>query len=137
MIIVDTNVLSEVLRPMPYIRVETWMSDHSGASLCTTTITLAEIFYGLELIPQGKRKELHVAIETLFAAFDGRILPFDNDAAREFASIFAGRRKSGRPMRELDGQIAAIARSRGAAVATRNIRDFEDCGIELINPWAA
>jgi len=103
-----------------------------------TTITEAEVLYGIELLPAGKRRlRLSAIIEKLFAEdFQSRILPFDEDSARVFAKIVTGREAAGRPISQFDAMIAAIARSRGAAVATRNTDDFEHCGIRVINPWA-
>jgi predicted nucleic acid-binding protein len=137
MIVVDTNVLSEVMKPVPSVAVLRWMAARPAASLFTTTITLGEVLYGLEIVPHGKRRTaLQRAIGTIFEVeFSGRILTFDRDAARAFADISARCRRLGRPIGELDAQIAAIAQSRGAAVATRNISDFQDCGVELIDPW--
>jgi len=107
------------------------------SSLFTSAVTQAELLYGLELLPEGKRRSMLAAgADQMFGRiFLGRILPFDSDAARFFAMIGASRRKSGRPMSQADGQIAGITRSRGATLATRNIRDFEDCGIPVVNPW--
>jgi predicted nucleic acid-binding protein len=138
MIIVDTNVLSEVMRPVPSARVIEWMEGLPGSGLFTTTITLGEVLFGLELVPAGKRRvALQRAIETMFEdQFSGRILSFDMHAARAFADISARCRRLGRPIGELDAQIAAIARSQGAAIATRNVSDFKDCGVELIDPWS-
>jgi len=137
MVIVDTNVLSEVLLPAPDDRVRLWIGAHSGSDLFTTAITLAEMHYGVELVPTRKRRsELQAGIDRLFEEFDDRVLPFDAAAGLEFALILASRRRSGRPIREVDAQIAAIARSHGAAVATRNMDDFANCGVELINRWA-
>ena len=102
-----------------------------------TTITQAEVLYGVELLPAGKRRmRLSVAIDKLFAEdFKGRILSFDEDSARVFAKIVTGREAAGRPISQFDAMIAAIARSHSAAVATRNTHDFEHCGIRVINPW--
>jgi hypothetical protein len=137
MIILDTNVLSELLKPTPSSEVIAWLSDQASLQLFTTTITQAEILYGVELLPRGKRKS---RLELLVAAvldqdFEARILGFDTEAARAFAKIVATRRTAGRPIAAFDAQIAAIAQSRNAAVATRNIGDFEGCGIRLVNPW--
>ena len=139
MIILDTNVLSEVMRPVPTAEVLHWLARHPASSLFTTTITQAEILYGLELLPKGKRRAaLQFAVDAMFEEdFADRILPFDSDAARVFPQIAASRRASGRPITQWDAQIAAIARSRGAALATRNIGDFEHCGISVLNPWNA
>jgi predicted nucleic acid-binding protein len=107
--------------------------------LFTTTITMGEVLFGLELIPSGKRHNaLQHAIETMFEdQFADRILTFEQDAAKAFADISARCRRLGRPIGEVDAQIAAIARSRGASVATRNVSDFKDCGVELIDPWSS
>jgi predicted nucleic acid-binding protein len=107
--------------------------------LHTTSITEAEILLGLELMPKGRRgDELERATLRMFQVIlSGRVLPFDRAAARAYALIFAERQKIGRPIKQPDAQIAAIARSRGAAVATRNIADFEHCGIKVIDPWTA
>jgi predicted nucleic acid-binding protein len=138
MIIVDTNVLSEVMRPAPSPRVIRWMAARPASGLFTTTITLGEVLFGLELIPAGKRRvALQQAIRTMFEdQFADRILNFDRDAAHAFADISANCQRLGRPIGELDAQIAGIARSRGGAIATRNVRDFADCGVELIDPFA-
>jgi len=137
MIILDTNVLSEVMRPVPAPEVLQWLARHPAAMLFTTTITQAEILYGLELLPKGKRRTaLKSAIDAMFEEdFADRMLPFDRDAARVFAEVAAGRRAIGRPVAQLDAQIAAIARSRGAKLATRNTQHFDQCGIIVINPW--
>lgn len=104
----------------------------------TTAITQAEILYGIEALPPGtRRSRLQAAIEKMFAAqFEGRVLPFDESAARSFARIAAARDAAGRPISQFDAMIAAIARSHRAAVATRNTADFERCGIPIVNPWA-
>jgi toxin FitB len=138
MIVVDTNVLSEMTKPMPATKVVSWMNSWPVSQLFTTTMTMAEILYGLQLTPLGKRRmALQKAIETMFEVkFAGRILSFDQDAARAFGDISASRRKLGRPIGPMDAQIAAIARSQGAAVATRDIGDFQDCGVPLFDPWA-
>jgi len=137
MIILDTNVLSESVRPHPNTDVLRWLASKPASSIFTTAITQAEILFGLETMPQGKRRsELVTAtLAILEIEFAGRILPFDSDAAHAFAQISASRRSKGRPMSEFDAQIAAIARSLGATLATRNTADFAHCGIELINPW--
>ncbi len=138
MIVVDTNVLSELLRPEPHANVKSWMSQHPVTSVFTTTITQAEIMYGVELLPAGQRKDkLKTAVHTLFSHnFTGRILPFDIEAAIVYANIASSRRASGFPISQFDAQIAAITRTRGARLVTRNFDDFRDCGIEVINPWS-
>ncbi len=102
-----------------------------------TTITVAEILFGIDLLPKGKRRDkmLAEANATFAEDFAGRILPFDETAARAFPEVAAARRAQGRPISDLDAQIAAIARSRDAVLATRNIADFEGCGLHLVNPW--
>ena len=138
MIVLDTNVLSETLRPNPAERVLNWMRSEPLTALFTTTITEAELFHSVALLPEGRRRRSLEAVimQMLTAQFAGRILPFDSVAAREFADIVATRRRAGRPIGEADGRIAAIARSRGAAVATRNLDDFAGCELELIDPWS-
>ena len=139
MIVLDTNVLSEVLRPLPSEVVLGWLAAQEPPAVFTTTITQAEVLYGVEVLPPGKRRvRLSAAIEKMFAEeFQDRILPFDDDAARTFAKIVAARDAAGLPISQFDAMIAAIARSRRAAVATRNTADFERCGIQIINPWTA
>lgn len=138
MIILDTNVLSEVLRPAPERRVMEWLAARPAASLFTTAIIQAEILYGIAILETGRRREaLAAAASAMFAEdFAGRVLPFDQESASAFAAIAAERRRVGAPISQLDAQIAAISRSRGAALATRNLRDFADCGIDTIDPWS-
>lgn len=137
MIILDTNVLSELLTPAPSPAVTAWLADRPPSSVFTTTITEAEILYGIRLLAPGRRREaLEAAIfPILMEDFAGRILPFDSDAAAAYAALAAARRKMGRPISQSDAQIAGIAVARGAAVATRNIPDFADTGIRVIDPW--
>jgi toxin FitB len=138
-IVLDTNVLSEMMRLDPDSTVAAWISAHPASSLFTTTVTQAEILYGVKLLPLAKRRSgLETALSEMFATdFAGRVLPFDQAAAQAYAEIAAARRRAGRPIAQFDAQIAAIARSRDAGVATRNVADFEGCGIGLINPWRA
>jgi hypothetical protein len=137
-IVLDTNVVSEVLRPAPSEKVLGWMRSERVQALFTTSITEGELLYGVALLPAGRRRQtLEAAIARVLEEwFAGRILSFDSDAAREFAHIAAGRRQAGRPMSEADARIAAIARSRYAAVATRDTSGFAGCGVTVINPWA-
>lgn len=137
MIVLDTNVLSEVLRPMPEGRVLTWLTGQPRAALFTTTVTRGEIFYGIRLLPEGQRRQaLWTATQAIFNEdFAGQVLSFDNDAANAYAEIAASRKNSGRPISQCDAMIAAMAYSRGASLATRNVKDFVDCGIEIVDPW--
>lgn len=137
MILLDTNVLSELMRLKPAGSVMRWMADQPALSLYTTSITQAEILHGIILLPAGRRRQaFEKAAEEMFKEeFGGRILPFGSDAAEHYARIAADRRRAGRPISHFDAQIAAIARCNGAAVATRNAPDFDGCGIKIINPW--
>jgi predicted nucleic acid-binding protein len=137
MILLDTNVLSELMRLAPDASVERWLASQPASSVFISAITEAELRYGLALLPLGKRRTSLTAVmeDMLSEDFNGRILPFDRAAALAFADIAAGRRHVGRPISQADAQIAAIARSRGAALATRNVLDFDECGIEIVNPW--
>ena len=137
MTILDTDVLSELMRPSPSPRVVAWVAIQPATELFTTSITEAEIFYGIELLAKGKRREgLLVAAEAMFAEdLAGRVFGFESDAARSFSKIAAERRALGRPISHADAQIAAIARMRSAKLATRNVEDFEDCGVDVVDPW--
>lgn len=139
MIVLDTNVLSEAVRPAPQQRVMDWLAAQQAASLFTTTISEAELLYGIASLPTGRRRSaLEEAMRRMLSEdFPGRVLTFDSPAAREFAVIASGRRSKGRPISAFDAQIAAIARANGAAVATRNVADFEGCGVDVIDPWSA
>lgn len=138
MIVLDTNVVSELMRREPDARVMAWVGEQPMAGLFTTTLTQAEIFYGLALLPKGRRRDaLVVAARAMFDVdLAGRVLPFDADAALAYPDIAAGRRRGGQPISQIDAQIAAIVRSRGARLATRNVRDFAECGITVVNPWS-
>ena len=137
MIILDTNVLSELLRPSPAPQVETWLSALDGTQVYFTAIGEAELRHGLALMPTSKRRAaLAEAIDGMLNEdFHGRILPFDRTAARAYASIAADRRAAGRPISQFDCQICAIASANEAAIATRNTGDFQGCGVVVINPW--
>jgi toxin FitB len=137
MIILDTNVLSEVLRPQPAALVLAWLDGQPTNSIFTTAITQGEILYGIHLLADGqrRRKLWETAIAMFADDFDGRVLSFDSDAAGYYAEIGSARRAVGRPISQFDATIAAITRSHGATLATRNGKDFESCGIDVINPW--
>jgi predicted nucleic acid-binding protein len=137
MIVLDTNVLSETLRESVNAGVVQWFENMAAESLFTTSITQAELWLGARLLPSGKRREqLEAAIDGIFADLAGRILAFDEAAATDYADIMVARRNAGRPISQFDCQIAAITKSRGARLATRNERDFHGCGIELVNPFS-
>ena len=137
MIVLDTNVLSELMKRRGSQFVRNWAAQQPVMSLFTTTITQAEILYGIAILPQGKRRdELTQSAYLMFAEdFSSRVLPFDEAAAVAFASIAAQRRANGNPISQADAQIAAICSSRQATIATRNVSDFAGCGISIINPW--
>jgi predicted nucleic acid-binding protein len=137
MIVLDTNVLSELMKPQPEPLVFQWVARQPRPALFTTAVTMGEILSGLELLPAGRRRAaLTAAAGALFEeSLAGRVLPFDSDAAERYATIAAARHRAGRPISPFDAQIASIVSSRGAALATRNTADFERCGIHLVNPW--
>jgi predicted nucleic acid-binding protein len=136
-IILDTNVISELMRPNGSPGVFRWVAGQPGADLYTTAICEAEVFYGIELVSRGKRHtELLSAAEKLFGVlFLNRVLAFDSLAARAYPRIVANRRKLGRPIEYADAQIAAIAQYYGARLATRDVAGFVDCDIRVIDPW--
>ena len=137
MILLDTNVVSELMRPESSPVVLKWFTRHQARELYSSSVSLAEVFYGIELLAEGKRrKDLLAGAERMFTkVFAGRVFAFEDEAAHAFARIASLRRKAGRPIAELDAQIAAIAYAHGALLATRNTNDFEGCGIRLVNPW--
>lgn len=136
-ILLDTNVLSELLRAQPEPAVLAWFSRQSADDLYVSAVTQAEMLLGVRLLPTGKRRaQLEQALQAMFNEdFAGRTLPFDAAAATAYADIVASRRKAGRPISQFDAQIAAIAHARRADLATRNESDFEACGVALVNPW--
>jgi len=139
MIVLDTNVLSEALRPVPEPSVLHWLAKQSRASLFTTTVTRGEVLFGTRVLSDGKRRRgLWDAAKKIFSEdFAGQVLSFDSDAADVYAEIAASRRMAGKPISQFDAMIVAMARSRGASLATRNVKDFEDCGVDVVNPWTA
>ena len=136
-VLLDTNVVSELIRKSPNPAVEAWVAGCALENLFFSTVGEAEMRYGAAIMSSGRRREaMEADIERMLReAFDGRILSFDRTAARAYASIVAVRRFAGRPIAPLDGQIAAIARSRNLTVATRNVRDFEGTDVKFIDPW--
>ena len=139
MIVLDTNVVSELMRRTPDPAVTAWVADHDAATLFVTAIGEAEFRYGVAILPAGRRREMLASAVDLMLREDlaAHILPFDSAAARAYATIASERRATGRTAAQADTQIAAIARSRGMAVATRNIKDLQGMGVDLINPWEA
>ena len=139
MIVLDTNVLSELMRRRPAARVVRWVDEQDASALAITAVTVAELLYGVARLADGARKtELTGAVDALVREdFAGRVLPFDAAAAAHYAELVAERERQGRPISISDGQTAAICRSHGAALATRNLRDFDATGIAVRDPWTA
>lgn len=138
MILLDTNVLSEFMRPQPAASVVAWLDEQPAGEVFTSAVSRAEIELGLLLMPAGKRQEAlnRVAQAILDEDFAGRCLPFDQDAARQYARLVAARTRAGRPISVEDAQIAAIALAQRMPLATRNVTDFELIdGLEVVNPW--
>lgn len=137
MIVVDTNVLSELMKASPAESVARWIAAQPAQTIYTTSITQAEILYGILLLPASRKRDaIRAAAEAMFSTdFHGRILPFGAGAAPIFARIAADRRRVGRPISQHDAQIAAISSLEKADLATRNVADFEGCGIRVIDPW--
>lgn len=138
MLIVDTNVISELMRRAPDQRVVRWFDTQPLERLALTAISVAEILYGLDLMPDGHRKADLCGrfARMLQRAFPGHILAFDDTAAAAYARIRGERHRSGRPMSINDAMIAAVARSNGAGIVTRNIADFKNCGVRVLDPWS-
>lgn len=137
MIVLDTNVVSEVMRPQPSAFVLDWLGRRRPEDVFVSAITEAEVRSGVAILADGKRRvALAHAVDEMFSnEFSGRILPFDSQATAPFAGIMAHRRALGRPIAMADGMIAAICLLRGFKLATRNVRDFEDTGVEVVDPF--
>ncbi len=136
MIVLDTNVVSEAMKPAPDAAVRAWMNDQAAETLYLTTVTLAELLFGIAALPAGKRKEmLALTLDGLMGLFRDRVLPFDTDAARRYAELAVTAKASGRGFPTPDGYIAAIAASRGFLVASRDTAPYESAGASVINPW--
>lgn len=137
MIVVDTNVVSELMRPVPAPNVAAWAGEHRRQPLHTTSITLAEVLFGIRCLPDGRRRSrLDADARRVFATFAGHVLAFDAAAAVAYADLAAEGRLRGAPIQGADAQIAAICRNHGATLVTRNVGDFAGTGIELIDPWS-
>ena len=137
MFLLDTNVLSALMYPTPPIAVVQWVTGRSYDELFTASVCQAEVLAGLAVMPRGRRRQrLEQAAEMMFKDdFAGQILPFDTGATASYANILVSRRHAGRPISREDLMIAAIARSRGLSIVSRNVHDFDGCGIEVIDPW--
>ena len=137
MIILDTNVLSALMRQTPEAQVVTWLDHQPRTSVWTTSITLLEVRFGLQILAVGRRRsDLAQAFEGLLQAIDHRIAPFDTDAAEHAGALMASRQKKGRPGDLRDTMIAGIALAHRATLATRNVAHFEDLSVPLVNPWS-
>ncbi len=137
MIVLDTNVISELMRSQPHPAVVSWVAAQPRGTLYTTSVNEAELFYGIHALPEGRRRsDLAAAADALFAEeFAGRVLTFGGPAARRYVEIVLLRRQAGQPIEAFDALIAATAAVAGATVATRDIGGFAGCGLTLINPW--
>jgi toxin FitB len=136
MIVLDTNVVSELMRAEPAQTVLTWLQANSGDGLYTTAVTVAEIRYGIARLPEGRRREsLHQAASEIFAAFPRQVLPFDLAAANAYAEVVTVRESLGNPIDGFAAQVAAICRSQAATLATRNTKEFTNTGIAVVDPW--
>jgi len=136
-IVLDTNVVSEMMRSTPEPRVVQWIDAFAADDVFVTAVTAAELMYGVARLPEGRRKqELLVKVGALIAEdFKDRVLPFDQLAAVDYANVVASRERAGRPISMADAQIAAICRNWSADLATRNVADFMDIGVRVVDPW--
>ncbi len=138
MIVLDTHVVSEAMKPEPHPAVRAWLNDQAAETLYLSSVTLAELLFGIGALPVGKRKDrLAQALDGLTELFRDRVLPFDSDAARRYAELAVTARVAGRGFPTPDGCIAAIAASRGFIVASRDTAPYEAAGVSVINPWEA
>lgn len=137
MIVLDTNVVSELMRARPAPQVAAWVRGRDRRELRMTSITLAEIRFGIARLPDGRRKQVLLdSADDVFRAFSDQILPVDEAAAEHYAIIASTRERAGKPIAGFDALIAAVCRSRGATLATRNLADFDGSGVEVMDPWA-
>jgi predicted nucleic acid-binding protein len=138
MIILDSNVLSELMRPQPEARVIAWLDRQPQTSIWTTSVTVLEIRFGLQIMPVGRRRSIYTqGFEGLLKEMDHRIVPFDTEAAEHASELMASRKMQGRPRELRDTMIAGIVLARRATLATRNISHFDDVPAALVDPWAA
>ena len=137
MVILDTSILTEAVRPAPDPKIGAWLGKQAREDVYTTSLAQGEVFLVVEKLPPGKRRsDLLSAVGEVFAFFGPRVLPFDADAARAYPQIILNRKMMGQEIRAEDAMLAAITRSRGAVLATRNEAAFAGCGIRVVNPWA-
>jgi predicted nucleic acid-binding protein len=135
-VVLDTNVISELMRPAPDLQVQNWVREVPPATVYTASVTLAEVRFGIARLPAGRRRTLLAdAADDVFDKFANRVLPFDGAAADQYGDIVVKREQAGAPISGFDAQIAAICRSRRATLATRNTDDFSRLGLDLIDPW--
>jgi predicted nucleic acid-binding protein len=138
MIVLDTNVLSALMRQTPDTRVIAWLDKQSRTSVWTTSVTMLEIRFGLQIMATGQRRSrLLEAFETLIEKMGHRVAPFDDEAAAQAADLMASRQRKGRPVELRDTMIAGIVSARHATLATRNLSHFEDLSVPVVNPWLA
>ena len=136
MIVLDTNVVSEAMKPEPDTMVRAWLNDQAAETLYLSSVTLAEWLFGVRALPAGKRKNmLDRAVSELLDLFKDRVLPFDTDAARHYADLAVTAKNGGRGFPTPDGYIAAIAASMDFIVASRDTSPYEAAGVTVINPW--
>lgn len=137
MIVIDTNVVSELLRHEPSERVVSWLREQPRQGRFIASVTVAELLQGIDQLPAGRRRtKLEEGVDAVLLSFEGKVVPFDNAAAFAYADVVDARVRAGRPIDVADAQIAAICRSREVPLATRNTKDFELTGVELIDPWS-
>ncbi|HEX8479816.1 MAG TPA: type II toxin-antitoxin system VapC family toxin [Telluria sp.] len=138
MIVLDTNIISEMMKPAPHPAVHAWLNDQAEETLYLSSITMAELLFGIGILPAGKRKDLLIqALDAIAALFKDRMLPFDSDAARHYAALAVKARAAGRGFPTPDGYIAAIAVARGYIVASRDTAPYSAADVAVINPWEA
>lgn len=138
MIVLDTNVVSEAMKPEPDPAVRDWLDDQAAETLYISSVTVAELLFGIGALPDGRRKQkLAATLDGMLPLFEGRILAFDSNAARHYADLAVAARKAGRGFPTPDGYIAAIATAHGFAVATRDASAFDAAGVPVIDPWTA
>lgn len=136
MIVLDTNVVSEAMKPEPHLAVRAWLNDQAAETLYLSSVTLAELLFGIAALPAGKRKDmLAKALDGLLRLFRDRVLPFDTDAAKRYAELAVTTKTGGRGFPTPDGYIAAIAASRGFIVASRDTAPYDAAHLSVINPW--